>query len=777
MAFSFVQQTNQFTYPASGNPTMTMGGATTKGNLLVCMVQTTSGTPIVPDDGRNIWVPIITSPLAGGRGFIQAFYAVAQSTRTLTLNLYGVTGGTGNYYQATQNTLANAGGQLIEFSGNSQNPYVTAATATGTSTAPAASFVIGGTTDLILGFAIGSAGNTVIETAGWTNAAGAGTSTSGIYQIENTSGTFTPTFLQSASAAWGCLAVAFQTPGTTYTISGNLGSNGAGATVTFLSQTTGQSFSTTANGSGNYTSPALENDTYIIQPQLLGSSFTPNALSGVAVSGSNVTGQNFTSQSVPTNLTFVQTVADSMQRANENPLSNGGTWAADGTPVPPWDKPLAIVSNEAVSSNAAIFANFSGPYSGNGISCWQNNAGIIPGSQYAQFQVDACNATPTAHASWMLGTRQLMNDTQGYYLFGNNNGDGTTTLNLYTILNSGNQPTNPGGLGNLFRVPFGRNPWAYWTKTVPFSLGDTFGTAVIGNTVYILHNGAVIGTLIDYTAQAIGTAVIEAQCQTASDVQLSHFTAGTAYVTGAQVTDIVDIGRGSASGTTLVTSSFPTSTGDGIVAFVSYYKPSGQTISSVKDGNGNSLSLAGTISDTNETISCYYLSNSQAISANTITATFSASVTFCDLCVFHVPGGLTSGFFDKVATASSTSSASSLTPTITTANANEVVFAYAFLGGLPAGGLIPVATFPTAWSCTGSVPQAYLQGAAAWQIFNSVQTSLAVPIQLVATNTESVAMLAAFNISASSSGGGSGSSVQAFRSFINKKGGSHRRPQ
>lgn len=72
-------------------------------------------------------------------------------------------------------------------------------------------------------------------------------------------------------------------------ISGSLGSNGAGATVSWSGTSSG---STTADGSGNYTI-FLANGSYTITPSLTGYVFTPTNRSET-VSGSNITGVNFT---------------------------------------------------------------------------------------------------------------------------------------------------------------------------------------------------------------------------------------------------------------------------------------------------------------------------------------------------------------------------------------------------------------------------------------------------------------------------------------------------
>jgi hypothetical protein len=77
------------------------------------------------------------------------------------------------------------------------------------------------------------------------------------------------------------------------TISGNAGV--AGATVAWAGTSSG---STTADGSGNYTTSGLANGSYTITPSLTGYTFSPTS-QNETVSGSNITGVNFTATAGP----------------------------------------------------------------------------------------------------------------------------------------------------------------------------------------------------------------------------------------------------------------------------------------------------------------------------------------------------------------------------------------------------------------------------------------------------------------------------------------------
>ena len=534
MAFTFVNQANDFTYSANGPLTIPI--SVTKGNLLVAWMtadQFASNIQTLIFDGRNIWQQILqpynnTSP--SGYGVVTAWYTIVQETETISLTFFSIFNTSmvsGAAWQATKNstTPGNRAAQVVQFSGQASNPFEGFTTSTGSSTSPASAITVSGTADLILGIVVPGNSTNDVETAGWTNTIAPATAYAAIYAIKSAAGTFTPTYTRSPSSAWTCLALAFRAASatSTYTISGSLGSLGANATVLFISTTTDQIFTATADVSGNYTSPGLVNDTYVVQPQVIGVAFSSQSQ---AVSGSNVT-LNFTGTAVQTVLALTTTISDTMIRANENPLSDGGNWAQDGTPVPPWDKPCQLLNNECELSDATIYANYTGPWGGNSISVW---VGTPPANdQFAQYQIDALSSVASEWAAAQLAVRSPSNDTTGYTLSVRNNGDGTAQVLVFYFETNGGAST-PSGI--WLTGPF---PYGVWTNpSVSFSLGDTFGLAAVGgagNTVlYILHNGTVIGNYLD-TANNVnltsGSPVIQLLGNTVSDVKVSHFTAGS----------------------------------------------------------------------------------------------------------------------------------------------------------------------------------------------------------------------------------------------------------
>jgi hypothetical protein len=747
MAYSLVQEAHAFSYPVSGNPSVTPASPITKGNLLIAMVQTTTNSPVIVDDGRNIWHPILgpgSTPLAGGRGFIQVFYGIAESTRSITLNGFGLSSNA--YLSNTPVTLANAGMQFLEFSGGSMNPFVTSATATGTSTAPAAAVTSTTTNNLVIGFAIGTAGDTVIETAGWTNAAGAGVSTSGIYAVEATAATWTPTFLQSASAAWGCIALAFQPPQATFTISGSLTALAPGATVNFISQTHGALHTATATAAGIYTSPALENDTYIVQPILVGVAFTPKAQTGVVVNGANAT-QNFGAGMMNTNLVLVQTAADSMVRANENPLSDGGNWIINAVGVPPWDNPFQLVSSEAVLQSTTIVSNAAGPWAADAVSIWYTTP-FAPCSMFMQVQVDACSGVALEHAVWTMAVRSSIQNVDAYVYGGVNNNDGTMTLFLFAGLAGGVVPSQPAAV--LTQCAPALYPYLFWKKTITWAAGDNFGIAVIGDDCYMLHNGVLVGTISSVVGSTMpaGIPCLTITCNAQADVQLSHFATGHAYLTGAPVTHVLDNGTGSSSVSSMTSTPFNLNVGELVVVFTRFNQTAAQTVSGVTDTAGNSYTQAGhTVNTAGAYVSCWYTFATSGNSANVVTVTYSAAVTIADFVLYHVPKATT---FDNLTSAVANVAAGTFTPSITTTGTYGIVFLYIDVDTQTQNSIV---NFPVGWTSNGGTPVGTPQSASgqfansAYRLYRGAQTiSPSIPLNAAVTGAT---LMAAFNLSPS----------------------------
>lgn len=762
MSLSIVQHAEALSFPATGNPTLTPASPVTKGNLLILQVQTTTNAPLVPDDGRNLWVAIPPSaPASGGQGFIQAFWAIAESTRALTINFFGISsGGTGNFYQSTPVAIANSGAQFIEWTGNSTTGGIYGGgQGTGTTATPFANGTITAIGDVAMAFCIPSSGDTVVEAMTSLNVAGAGTNRSAVYKVAVATGGIQNNFTQSASAAWAVISFNITGPKATHTISGALGAAGAGGAVTFISQTSGYTTSATADASGNYTA-TLETDTWIVQPQKVGASFSPNAQTGVSNS-SNVV-ENFTSITLPTALTFVQAFADSMVRANESPLSDGGSWTINGTPVPPFDTPFDLVSDEAVAHNVTPAKNYAGPWSGDAVSVWDGTA--LPCSQYVNFQIDGLNTSALSHATFALSFRSSSSNVTGYFYAGVNNGDGTLTLGLWAL----GAPVLPVQPTNLTPSALFNHRYAFWKATVPFTVGDNFAAAAVANVVYLYHNGVLIGTMQDQATQKLmaGTLVLYAGANATTDVKISNVKAGTAYVTGAPVTDVVN-GGGSGSVSTASASAFPLLAGEGMVVFLRWNRNTSQNVSSVTDTATNTFVQVGTpVTEGSTAIACYYCANAKPNAANAVKATFSAAVTFVDITVMHVPA---LGALDTSASAVVNPAGTTIVGTISTANANELVFCYcqADAAGASQASITP----PLTMNVNGGTPNGSGFSNSAWQAFATPQTSKTFTATPASSLTCSM-LLVAFGYTPAASGGGpaSGSTIYPTAGGTNPQG-------
>lgn len=526
MSLALVQQANNFSF-STGQPSLSLGSNVTKGNLLVAWMSCSSPTlPTIVDGGANAWIPLATgtasfaqgayfpnSPngvlgnaLTGGYGVVTAWYCIVRSTRALTVTFFDTQSrNIGLGAGGVRANLTSAACQVMEFSGNSMNPFDAVAQTTGSSISPAESVTVTGPADLILGISITATGNICVETAGWTNAAGALTSFSAIYEVQSSAGTFTPTFLSTPSETWGVIAVGFKAVGPTHTISGSLGSLAGGASVLFYSNTTGIIYSATADGFGNYVSPGLENDSYTIQPQLVGVIFAAPRTQMVTISGGNSTGNNFTALMIPTSPVYTTTGVDTFQRANEFPL-NPAAWATEGGTVPPHDPGIAIVSNEGVIESGTIINDFAGPFYAQGVQVY---IGAVFGlNQWAEIKLDALNSTNFSHL-WLhmqtsIGSGVIDNFKNFIHII--NNGDGTINLQGISV--------GTVSLQNLWRA-----------NGVAFTPGDVFRLACLDNVFYVYQNGTLIGNYV--SPNLVGNPGLTIAGLNQSDTQISHFQTGT----------------------------------------------------------------------------------------------------------------------------------------------------------------------------------------------------------------------------------------------------------
>jgi hypothetical protein len=152
----------------------------------------------------------------------------------------------------------------------------------------------GGGSALFLSNLAGFAGDSCSVATPWSNSGTANSNGGQSVASLVGGGTAFPTFSPNPAVGdfIGVISgVAFTT--STYTVSGNAGV--AGATVAYSGLSSG---STTADGSGNFSVPALPSGSYTFTPSLGGYTFSP-ASSPVTISGANVTGVNFAATALP----------------------------------------------------------------------------------------------------------------------------------------------------------------------------------------------------------------------------------------------------------------------------------------------------------------------------------------------------------------------------------------------------------------------------------------------------------------------------------------------
>lgn len=513
MAFSFVQEAHSFAY-TNGQISLTLSSSITKGNLLVAWcISTDSGASNHPtvDGGYDItWVPLLSQANTSGYGYLSVWYATVKRTRSATILVYGSDG-----VGSIAANLTEPSCQVMEFSGPSTNPFIVQADASGSGTSPQVNVTSSSAIGLVIGIVVPTTDAADgVETTGWTNTISSNTKSAAIYALESGSGTFTPKYSLSNSGNWGIFGVAFRIPGLTYTISGSLGSAGANAQVLFASNTTQAVVFGTANSSGNYTSPALENDTYVVIPQVVGAYFSTYSQTQV-VSGANVTGLNFTSTAINTNLVFSTNYIDTMSRDDVSPI--GGFWVDNGSPIPPYDYPLAIVSDEGTFSDTTIIANDAAPWKADAVSVWST---IVPNNQWAQLQIDALNSDPGTYATAFIEVRSALNNTYCYRLAIQNNGNNTAQLSLIANYIDGMTQLPP-----YWEYSNGQQSYGAITSNVAFALGDTIKIAVVGSVLYIYHNNILVANFYD-TDITSGTFCIELTGKSTSDVQVSNFNGG-----------------------------------------------------------------------------------------------------------------------------------------------------------------------------------------------------------------------------------------------------------
>jgi hypothetical protein len=219
--------------------------------------------------------------------------ALSQTVTADASGNYSFTGLTNGSYTVTPNETGFA------FSPASQAVSITSANVTNVNFTATPTFSISGSitpptsgsgTTLTLSGA-GSATTTADSSGNYTFAG----LTNGTYTVTPSKAglTFNPTSQTVTVNNGNVTALNFTATGQTFSISGNVSANGAGATVALSGAATA---STTADSSGNYSFTGLANGTYTVTPTNSGFSFNPTSQTAI-VNNANVSALNFTATS------------------------------------------------------------------------------------------------------------------------------------------------------------------------------------------------------------------------------------------------------------------------------------------------------------------------------------------------------------------------------------------------------------------------------------------------------------------------------------------------
>lgn len=285
-----------------------------------------------------------------------------------------------------------------------------------------------------------------------------------------------------------------------YTISGSLGTSGAGATVFFTEQASGnynqQGTPPIADSNGNFTSAALPpNATYKVIPVLYGAEFSPFSQT-VNLVTSNIAGINWTGS--PSAYHLVQGFSDTFNRANVNPLDNGWSTPAVGASA------LQIVSD--------------------GCECTVASSTVC--SAYPSY-------TPPADCYVSLAIKVSLNHSQAFIILGRQNTDLDSGTVGYQLEGSGGAGTvNDGAFqiagiaedSGLFSTPgFADNQTPIYT----IQLGDVFTLVLRGNNQYMFQNSTPLGASTSSLSPNADLCGVLLTCTTLSDIAINNFVAGS----------------------------------------------------------------------------------------------------------------------------------------------------------------------------------------------------------------------------------------------------------
>jgi hypothetical protein len=156
-----------------------------------------------------------------------------------------------------------------------------------------------------------------------------------------------------------------------------------------------------------------------------------------------------------------QLASDNFQRANENPLSDGGNWTSPGFTS---GTKLALVSDAVTTTGGNAGSAL---WTGASPASWPND-------QYSQITL---GTTPRSVSGFTAVVRSsVQGDDNGYEAYLSGTGTGVGSLGIY------------------------KDGFSIHTVTgLSFSAGDTIGISAVGTTLTLFHNGAIVWSLTDAT--------------------------------------------------------------------------------------------------------------------------------------------------------------------------------------------------------------------------------------------------------------------------------------
>lgn len=275
----------------------------------------------------------------------------------------------------------------------------------------------------------------------------------------------------------------------TFSISGNAGA--ASAIIHYG----GNNLFVVADGSGDYTIPALDPGDYRITPALGTNVFSP-ALRNVTIVSADITGVDFSATNPLIALSLIPISTDNFT-PNANPL-NPANWQQSTDMVGAFEPLQALNGTCVATSDDSI--DFGELWIGS----------VIPGDQYFSIKLNSVVSDGfSGFAAFMRSSPDMMNQYEiGVY----NLGDGTHMRIVVGVFVNGEEYD----FASL--------------ESFPYSNNDVFTFAAVGTSIYVFQNDVCIlrGSDSTFSSGLLGVDINPFTTPNVSAVVLSEFTTGSA---------------------------------------------------------------------------------------------------------------------------------------------------------------------------------------------------------------------------------------------------------